>query len=205
MPAPRPLLPNDRLLRQKCKKISLRELRTNHVQGVIDQLLDYVYANSKKTKPKTKKRPRVVGLSANQIGYDLSIAIVDLAIGHKNYNDIHVLINPTITWSSKSLLERDEGCVNLPDVRGFVKRSKRVRVDAFDRSGNKLSLDLNGWAAILLQHEVGHLNGQLFIDYLPDPKKAHLVKPENFSDYKNKKKTWDKFVDVSKLSVKPKP
>jgi peptide deformylase len=198
---PSPLLPDDILLRKKCKIVSLRELRTKDVQNVINQLLDYVYANSKSTK-NGKKKPRVVGLSANQLGYDLNVAVVDLAIGHKDYNDIHVLVNPVITWSSKTLIEKDEGCVNLPDVRGLVKRSRRIKIEAFDRSGNKLTLDLNGWPAVLLQHEIGHLNGKLFIDYLSNPKKAFLVKQKDFSNYKKNSKTWDKFIDVSDLVVK---
>lgn len=138
-----------------------------------------------------------VGLSANQIGIDKRISVVDLAIGRKRYSDIHVLINPEIIWRSKSILERYEGCVNLPEIWGEVKRSKRVKVNAYDRSGNKLTIDTNGWSAILLQHEIDHLYGKLFIDHLPDPTKAHYVESDQMKDYRKNYKHWHVFTDVS--------
>lgn len=201
MSKPSPLPPSDPLLRRVCKPIGLRQLHTKKVQTIVEELLDFVYVTNKTSKTAKRKKPRVVGLAANQLGIDLSIAVVDLGVGHKTYNDVYVLINPIIKWSSKTIIERDEGCVNLDHIRGFVKRSRRVKVEAYDRSGNKLSLDLNGWPAILLQHEVGHLNGELFIDRLDNPKKAHLVKNNELPEYKKQKKNWNKFIDVSKLVV----
>ena len=194
-----PLNPEEQLLRRKIEQVSLKDLRASRTQEVIEHLLGYVYRTSNKGESRDKTRPSIVGLSANQVGVNLSIAIVDLGIGHKSYNDLHVLVNPVITWKSKTTIEKDEGCVNLDNIRGFVKRSARVKVDAFDRSGNKISLDLTGWPAILLQHETDHLNGKLFIDRLEDPKHAHLVKYGEFQKYKKLKKEWPNFIDVSKL------
>jgi peptide deformylase len=140
-----------------------------------------------------------VGLSANQVGIKKRISIVDLAIGRKGYSDLYVLINPEITWFSKTMVENCEGCVNLPTIWGYVKRSKKIKVRALDRSGNELELTLNGWSAILLQHEIDHLNGKLFIDKLDDPKKAHLVEKDDYQKYKTQKKLWKKYIDVSDL------
>ena|ERR1035438_6727272 len=193
------LNPDNDLLRRVCSKVSLRQLRSKVLQNKIDDLLDFVYKGSNKGATRNKTRLSTVGLSANQVGLDFSITVVDLGIGHKSYNDLYTLVNPRIIWSSKTQIERDEGCVNLDHIRGFVKRSYRVKVEAFDRSGNKISLDLHGWPSVLLQHEVDHLNGRLFIDKLKDPKKAHLVKTGELVEYKKVKKDWNKFIDVSLL------
>ena len=63
-------------------------------------------------------------------------------------------------------------------------------------------LDMSGWPAILIQHEIDHLNGKLFIDKIEDPKKAFHVKEEEYKQFKKLKTKWDKFIDVSKLIVK---
>jgi len=174
------LKPDNPILRLKCNELSLKELKTRETQLQIEELLDYVYETSNKGEKRDKSKPSTVGLSANQLGLNKSIVIVDLGIGHKSYNDIHVLINPEITWKSKTIINRDEGCVNLDHIRGLVSRSKRVKVSALDRSGNKIQLDLTGWSSILLQHEIDHINGILFIDHLNNPKNAHLVKEGQF-------------------------
>ena len=196
------LSPKDKLLRIKCSKVEIKDLRLNSTQKTITELIDFVYGTNNKGNNRDKNIPSTVGLSANQVGVNSSITVVDLGIGHKNYNDIHVLINPVIQWQSKSKLIRDEGCVNLDYIRGFVHRSARVKVEAFNRSGNKILLDLKGWPAILLQHEIDHLNGILFIDRLVDPKIAHLVKKGDLIEYKKIKQNWKKYTDVSGL-VRP--
>ncbi len=195
-----PLKPTDLKLRTRCRQIYLKDLRKKETIVTVESLLDYVYGYNNKGKNRDKNKASTVGLSANQVGITKQISIVDLAIGRGRYSDLHVLINPTIIWRSKTILERSEGCVNLPYTWGFVKRSKRVKVEAYDRSGNKLLLDLSGWPAILLQHEIDHLNGILFIDRLDNPTKAHLVTDGEYKSYKRSKKDWAKFVNVTKLT-----
>ena len=192
-----PLSLKDPILRKSCKFIKPSELRTKKVQDTINDMLDLVYGKNNKGKQRDSNKPMRVGLSANQVGLVRRISILDLAIGRKSYNDIHVLINPEIIWRSKSIIERREGCVNLPKIWGYVKRSKRVKVRAMDRSGNKIELDLSGWSSVLAQHEIDHLNGILFIDHLENPKKAHLVEPNEYKAHKKAKKNWNKFTDVS--------
>lgn len=191
------LEPNHKILRNPCTYISKNDLRKTALQKEIELLIDFVYGNNNKGKNKSRRNATTVGLSANQVGIAKRISVVDLAIGKKGYSDIHVLINPEIVWSSKSMTERCEGCVNLPTIWGYVQRSKRIKVKAFDRSGNEMLLTLSGWAAILLQHEIDHLNGKLFIEKLPDPKKALFVEDGDYQEFKQKKKKWMKYIDVT--------
>ncbi len=196
-----PLKPTDPCLRQICAPVSRPELRTKELQAQIDGLLDFVYGQNDKGSAKARpKRPITVGLSANQVGITKRISIVDLAIGHKTFNDLHVLVNPVIIRHGSARLVRNEGCVNLPEIWGPVSRFRSVTVQALDRSGNRLRLNLTGWAAILLQHEIDHLDGKLFIDHLSDPTKAHHVASEHFRAYNKKSAaTWPHLIDVSEL------
>ncbi|MBA3724320.1 MAG: peptide deformylase [Candidatus Levybacteria bacterium] len=194
--------PSDQLLRKECTPIPKRDLRKTSVQEEIEAMIDYVYGTNNKGKKRKSNQSMTVGLSANQVGLSKRISIVDMAIGKRGYSDIQVLINPEIIWASTSMVEHGEGCVNLPSIWGYVMRSKRIKVKALDRSGNELLLTLVGWPAILLQHEIDHLNGKLFIDKLIDPKKAHLVEKNDYRQYKTEKKNWTKYIDVSKY-IKP--
>ncbi|MDP3726406.1 MAG: peptide deformylase [bacterium] len=196
------LQPDDIKLRKVCAEITLRELKTVRVQNFIEQMLDVVYGRNNKGKQRDRNKPMTVGLSANQTGILKRISVVDLAIGRKTFNDIHVLINPKIIWHSKTTSTNREGCVNIPKVWGIVKRYKEVKVEAFDRSGNKIMIHARGWAAILLQHEVDHLNGLLFIDHLPNPQKAHLVEGNELTSYRKNFRRWKKFTNISKLTKK---
>jgi peptide deformylase len=129
------LKPDDPRLRAVSGEVTKKELKDKTFQAVIEMLLDFVYGNNNK---RERNKPRTVGLSANQVGFLKRISVVDLAISKKQFSDIHVLINPEIIWRSKSLQEKEEGCVNLPNIFGAVKRSKTVKVRALDRSGNEL-------------------------------------------------------------------
>lgn len=201
--AKKPLAKNHPKLHKECEEVTKKELRTKEFQKILDEMLDIVYGRNNKGANHDKSRPMTVGLSANQIGIMKRISIVDLAIGHKGYSDIHILINPKITWHSKSLSKHDEGCVNLPEIWGSVPRYKEVEVEALDRSGNEITIRAKGWTSVLLQHEIDHLNGYLFIDRLEDPSKAHYVKKDNMVEYRKfrrKKMEWPEYIDVRDLT-----
>jgi peptide deformylase len=173
-----PLDQHDPRLRQVCAELTKADLRDRQQQLEIDALLDFVYGKINKTAGGVRrdpKRPTTVGLAGNQVGIMKQICAVDLSIGRQGYSDMYLLVNPRITWSSKVVITKPEGCVNFPEIWGETKRSRRVKIAALDRSGNALELELNGWPAVLVQHEIDHLNGRLFIDRLPDPSKAHHV------------------------------
>jgi peptide deformylase len=190
------------LLRRICTEITKKELRHTKIQQEINALLEIVYGKNNKGEKRNTNKAMTVGLSANQVGLMKRISVVDLAIGRKKISDVHVLINPEIVWHGKTVIEKTEGCVNLNHIWGKVKRYKRIRVKAIDRSGNEMLLSLSGWPAILLQHEIDHLNGTLFIDRLEDPKKALLIEDGDYKNYKKNKKNWNKFIDVSDLVKK---
>jgi peptide deformylase len=201
-----PLDQRDPRLRQPCAEISKAALRERQQQLEIDALLDFVLGSVNKSMPGTRRdprRPNTVGLAGNQVGIMKQICIVDLSIGRTGYSDLYILINPKITWRSKGRVTKPEGCVNFPEIWGETVRSRAIRVQALDRSGNELVLRLTGWPAVLLQHEVDHLNGHLFIDRLTDPRRAHLVTAENYSKYRRSRRSWSELVDISSEVVVP--
>jgi peptide deformylase len=194
------LSPSDPVVRTVCEDLSPLELRSTKTQQCIEDLLHFVYQRNNKGQSHNRQKPTIIGLSANQVGITKRICIVDLAVRKQKYSDVHVLINPHIVWRSKTTASRKEGCVNLPYIWGFVPRSCRVDVAFLDRWGNAYEMRAVGWAATLIQHEVDHLDGTLFIDHLPDPKKALHVTNEDFLLYKKDPKSWKKYIDVSSLS-----
>jgi len=199
-----PLAENDPRLRAECAELTRADLRMREQQVEINALLDYVYGKSNKAVPGKvvdRAHPTTVGLSANQVGVMKQICIVDLSIGRKGYHDLHVLINPKIVWESKAVVEKAEGCVNFKTTWGKTRRSRTVEVVAMDRSGNDISLKVTGWTAVLLQHEVDHVHGRLFIDRLIDPTQADVVKPMEYQVYRKQKGDWPRKVDVSKSVV----
>lgn len=201
-----PLDEHDSRLRQVCAEVTKLQLRSREQQQEIEALLDFVYGVVNKDTHNLKRdrsKPNTVGLSASQVGIMKRICVVDLSIGQRGYTDIHVLVNPIISAHSRAISEKPEGCVNFTTTWGVPQRWRSVEVSAWDRNGNEVIYKLAGWPAILLQHEIDHLNGRLFIDRLPDPTKAHLVVREDYKEYrKMKAEQWDKFVDVSGAVVR---
>lgn len=83
----------------------------------------------------------------------------------------NVLINPRILDRHGEIISEDEGCLSVPDFRSNVKRSESILVEAVDRDGNPLSIEAEGFLAIVLQHEIDHLEGKLFVDHISMLKK----------------------------------
>lgn len=110
-----------------------------------------------------------VGLAAIQIGWNKSLLIYDVARDEKR--SLHVLINPKIISREGEIVSEDEGCLSVPDFRADVKRAAAVTVEGYDREGKPVKLDAEGFLAIVLQHEIDHLNGILFIDRISSLKR----------------------------------
>lgn len=106
-----------------------------------------------------------VGLAATQVGFDGSLIVFDPETEKKN-GLYRVLINPKIVDSHGEILSEDEGCLSVPGFRANVKRARSVLVEGLDRDGNPVSIEADGFLAILLQHEIDHLQGKLFIDHI---------------------------------------
>jgi peptide deformylase len=105
-----------------------------------------------------------VGLAAPQVGVSRRVAVVDLSAG-KDPSQLHVLVNPRIEDQSGSA-EDYEGCLSIPDFNEKVVRPDRCRVTALDRLGKPFTLDAEGYFARAVFHEIDHLDGVLFVDYL---------------------------------------
>ncbi|GIW93389.1 MAG: peptide deformylase [Pirellulaceae bacterium] len=107
-----------------------------------------------------------VGLAANQVDVPLRLFVVNLA-AKPDEGEERVFINPVIS-SPQGWEEDEEGCLSLPGIYAPVKRPKRVRVQAFDLGGNEIIEDVSGLLARVVQHELDHLDGVLFIDRVDD-------------------------------------
>ncbi len=104
-----------------------------------------------------------VGLAAIQVRIDKSLLVYDITPQEEGRN-LQVLINPRIVAQEGEILSENEGCLSVPDFRADVKRFARILVEALDRDGNPLRIEAEGLLSIVLQHEIDHLNGTLFID-----------------------------------------
>lgn len=120
-----------------------------------------------------------VGLAAIQVGLDQSIVVYDIVPRNEN-RSLHVLINPKIISSEGTTISKNEGCLSVPDYRTDVKRSASILVEGFDRKEKPLRIEAHGHLAVVLQHEIDHLNGVLFIDRISSLKrglyKRHIKK-----------------------------
>jgi len=124
------------------------------------------------------------GLAAQQIGETRAICVIEVPAEYdldeegKPLNP-HVkmpmiLINPVISTPSRKTDSRDEGCLSFPGIRGSISRSLSIHVECQDQDGNNLALDVQGFVARVIQHEVDHLNGVLFIDRMSTAKRFTL-------------------------------
>lgn len=104
-----------------------------------------------------------VGLAAIQVGIDQRLLLYDIAPRDED-RELHVLINPKIVESDGTTVSEEEGCLSVPDFRADVNRAARIHVKGYDRDENPLDIDVDGFLAIVLQHEIDHLNGKLFIE-----------------------------------------
>jgi peptide deformylase len=106
-----------------------------------------------------------VGLAAIQVGWDKSLLIYDVSPRDES-RSLNVLINPKIITREGEIVSENEGCLSVPDFRADVKRAAAITIEGHDRDGNPLKIDAEGILAIVLQHEIDHLNGTLFIEHI---------------------------------------
>lgn len=106
-----------------------------------------------------------VGLAAPQVGIGQSFIIYDIA-PRDDGRDLHVLVNPKIVTSEGEIISENEGCLSVPDYRADVRRAERILVEGADRDGKPLRFEAQGLLAIVIQHELDHLEGTLFIDHI---------------------------------------
>ena len=116
-----------------------------------------------------------VGLAAIQVGWGRSVLVYDISPREEG-RVLQVLVNPKIISSEGEIVSEDEGCLSVPDFRADVKRATLIQVEALDREGNPLRFEADGFRAIVLQHEIDHLNGILFIDRISKLKRTLYTK-----------------------------
>jgi peptide deformylase len=106
-----------------------------------------------------------VGLAAIQVGWNKSVLIYDISASDQD-RSLQVLINPRIVGQEGEILSENEGCLSVPDFKADVKRYASILVQGVDREGRPVELETRGMLAIVLQHEIDHLKGKLFIDHV---------------------------------------
>jgi peptide deformylase len=116
-----------------------------------------------------------VGLAAIQVAVAKRIVVVDIGKTEEERNPVF-LINPEVVWASEELSSYNEGCLSVPDYFDDVKRPARVRLRHLDREGKTQEFDADGFLATVVQHELEHLEGGLFIDNLSRLKRERVVK-----------------------------
>ncbi len=113
-----------------------------------------------------------IGLAATQVNVHQRLIVIDVS---EENNQPLVLINPEILEKSGEE-EMDEGCLSVPGIYEKVQRADRVKVRALDRNGESFELDTDGLLAVCIQHEIDHLDGKLFVDYLSSLKRQRIKK-----------------------------
>jgi peptide deformylase len=114
-----------------------------------------------------------IGLAATQVNVHERILVIDIS---EEQDQPQVFINPQITIVDTELGEYDEGCLSVPGFYETVNRPKTIEVTALGRNGEAFTKELNGLLAICLQHEIDHLDGKLFVDYLSPLKRQRIRK-----------------------------
>jgi peptide deformylase len=150
------------VLRAKAQPIPPSQITSPGVQRLIDDMFE------------TMREYAGIGLAGPQVheGVRLFVAGVREAPVPAELTDegdmpFIALINPEVTPVGESVVEGWEGCLSIPDIRGMVPRAKSVRVQAYDRTGKKITIAATGLPARVIQHETDHLDGVLFFDRMP--------------------------------------
>ena len=134
---------------------------TDTTRTLIDDMLETMY-----------EAPGI-GLAATQVNIHQRLLVMDVS---DEKSEAMVFINPVISVLDEELAEYDEGCLSVPGFYETVCRPRKVMVSALNRDGEPFTLELEGLAAICLQHEVDHLNGKLFVDYISPLKRQRIRK-----------------------------
>lgn len=133
-------------LRERSVEIAIEEITTPEFQAYLDTLTRTMFVADG------------VGIASPQVGRNIRAIVVNTGARPECY------MNPVITKQSETMMESEEGCLSVPKQYGVVSRHKKVTVEAVNRHGKRVVLELKGFPAIVFQHEIDHLNGVLFID-----------------------------------------
>ncbi|ANP67064.1 peptide deformylase [Vibrio alginolyticus] len=149
-------IPDPRL---KVKAEKVTDVST--VQTLIDDMLETLYATG-----------NGIGLASTQVGRKEAVVVIDIS---DERNDPLILVNPEVVSGENKALGQ-EGCLSVPEYYADVERYTSVVVSALDRDGNPITIESGEFLAIVMQHEIDHLSGNLFIDYLSPLKQKMAMK-----------------------------
>ena len=125
-----------------------------------------------------------VGLAASQVDVHEQLVVIDTS---DTGTDLQVFINPQILWASEEKQIYDEGCLSVPGVYDGVERPARVKVRALDADGQPFEVDADGLLAVCIQHEMDHLQGKVFVEYL-SPLKRNRIKAKMLKEEREQKR-----------------
>ena len=113
-----------------------------------------------------------IGLAATQVNRHERVIVIDVSDSH---DDLLVLINPEITHQEGACVG-EEGCLSVPGIFEKVERSERISIKALDKFGDEYTLEADGLLSVCIQHEIDHLDGKVFVEYLSRLKQSRIVK-----------------------------
>lgn len=129
------------------------------IRQLVDDLFETMY------------EARGIGLAATQVDVHLRLIVIDVS---EERNDPLVLINPRIIAASEEMIVGDEGCLSVPTIYDRVERHAQVQVEALDRHGARYEFEADGLLAVCVQHEMDHLVGKVFVEYLSALKRNRI-------------------------------
>lgn len=155
----------EEVLRQRARELTPNEIRSREITELIDMMHD------------TLRDAPGVGLAAPQVGVGIQLAIIEdlpeyskamtpeqIAERERTPVPFHVIVNPKLAPMGDEKVEFFEGCLSVNGYTGLVARYRRVRVECLDENAKPRTIDASGWYARILQHEIDHLNGTVYVD-----------------------------------------
>jgi peptide deformylase len=164
----------DPVLRRKAEPIHPALIGTKELSQLLTDLAD------------TMRAENGIGIAAPQIGEGVRVALIEIEEASTRYPDmtptaLTTFINPEVTVLDPAEQSYWEGCLSVPSLRGFVPRPRAVRVEYLDESGRSCMIEAEGFLATVLQHELDHLDGVLFVDRVRDT--TTLATVDNYFKY----------------------
>src|SRR5438105_4655956 len=171
----------DPVLRRAARALRANEIRSREIRELIQQMKETMHAAPG------------VGLAAPQIGQGIQLAVIEdrpeyikdwtpeqLAEREREPVPFQVIINPRITLLGEERVEYFEGCLSLENLMALTPRARRVRVECVDEKGERKVIEAGGWYARILQHEIDHLSGTMYVDHMYP---RSLMTVENFTQH----------------------
>ena len=174
------------ILREKAKKIDPKDISTPEIQGLIQDMIDTMeeYGGIGIAGPQVYegKSIAIIRMESELDKYDASLHLkTSTQFKDSNGEPIAVFINPVIKVIDDKRQSFWEGCLSVPGLRGFVGRPRKVSVEYLDESGNAQKITVEDFAATVVQHELDHLMGKLYVDRIED--RTKLVFEEEYIKY----------------------